>query len=234
VPTGSATQTFCNAATVADLTATGTGIQWYTVAIGGAALVSTTALVNGASYFASQTVSGCESATRFEVAVTVNNTPAPTGAAAQTFVTGQMVSDIVVSGSNIIWYASSADATNAVNPIPTTTVLVNNATYYATQTVSGCVSTTSLAVTVTVNLKVDSFDSNSFSYYPNPVNDILNLSYSQEITDVKVFNVIGQQVFTKNINATTAQIDMSGFANGAYFIKVSSDKGTKTVKVIKK
>ncbi|MET0760147.1 MAG: T9SS type A sorting domain-containing protein, partial [Flavobacterium sp.] len=233
-PTGSATQTFCNAATVANLTATGTAIQWYADAIGGTALVSTTPLVDGVHYYASQTVSGCESATRLDVTVAVNNTPAPTGAATQTFVTGQMVSDIVVTGSNIIWYASAADASTATNPISTTTVLVNNTTYYATQTVSGCVSTTSLSVTVTVTLKVDSFDSNSFSFYPNPVNDILNLSYSQEMTDVRVFNVIGQQVFAKNINATTAQIDMSGFANGAYFIKVSSDKATKTVKVIKK
>jgi hypothetical protein len=235
VPAGSATQTFCNAATVADLSATGTGtIQWYTAATGGTALVSTTALVDATHYFASQTVSGCESATRLDVTVTVNNTPAPTGAATQTFVTGQTLADIVVIGSNVIWYASLPDATTGTNPLSNTTVLVDATTYYATQTVSGCVSATSLVVTITVTLGVDSFDSNSFSFYPNPVNEILNLSYSQEMTNVRVFNVIGQEVLVKNINATTAQVDMTGLANGAYFVKVSTDKATKTIKVIKK
>ncbi|RDI05510.1 beta strand repeat-containing protein, partial [Flavobacterium sp. AG291] len=39
-----ATQDFCNAGTVADLVATGTGIKWYAAATGGTALASTTAL----------------------------------------------------------------------------------------------------------------------------------------------------------------------------------------------
>jgi len=74
-PTGSLTQTFCAtpAPTVASLTATGTGIQWYAAATGGTALATTTALVNGTTYYASQTVSGCESTTRLAVTVTLND-----------------------------------------------------------------------------------------------------------------------------------------------------------------
>ncbi|RTY88545.1 S-layer family protein [Flavobacterium sp. GT3R68] len=233
-PTGSASQTFCNAGTVANLVAAGTGVQWYAAAIGGSPLASTTVLVDGAHYFASQTVSGCESATRLDVTVTVSNTPAPTGAASQTFVTGQMLSDIVVSGSNIVWYASSADASVAANPLPNSTLLVDTTTYYATQTIAGCAGTSSLAVTITVNLGVNEFDSSSFAFYPNPVKNVLNFSYSKDMTDVAIFNIMGQQVFASRINATTAQIDMSGLSNGTYFVKVSSDNATKTIKVIKK
>lgn len=81
VPTGSATQTFCSSAnpTIASLTATGTAIKWYSSATGGNQLASTVQLSNGATYYASQTISGCESVNRFAVTVTI--TPVPVSAA---------------------------------------------------------------------------------------------------------------------------------------------------------
>jgi sugar lactone lactonase YvrE len=74
-PTGTATQSFCNSATVSNLSATGTAIQWYAAASGGSPLIGSTALVNGSTYYASQTVSGCESSSRLAVTVTINTTP---------------------------------------------------------------------------------------------------------------------------------------------------------------
>jgi serine protease inhibitor len=74
-PTGTASQTFCAtpAPTVADLTATGTGVQWYAAATGGTALATTTALVNATTYYATQTLNACESTTRLAVTVTLND-----------------------------------------------------------------------------------------------------------------------------------------------------------------
>ncbi|WGD35450.1 gliding motility-associated C-terminal domain-containing protein [Olleya sp. YS] len=78
-PTVNANQSFCDNATVADLTATGNSIQWYDDATGGVALADTTVLVDGENYFASQIdpVTGCVSSTRSEVIVTINATPNP-------------------------------------------------------------------------------------------------------------------------------------------------------------
>ena len=74
-PTGTLTQNFCAnpAPTIASLTANGSAVQWYTAASGGSPLASTTALVDGTTYYASQTVNGCESTTRFEVTVDFND-----------------------------------------------------------------------------------------------------------------------------------------------------------------
>jgi Concanavalin A-like lectin/glucanases superfamily/Secretion system C-terminal sorting domain len=66
-PIGTATQSFCGGATVADLTATGIGLKWYAAASGDTVLSSTTVLVNGTHYYASQTVRDNESATRLDV-----------------------------------------------------------------------------------------------------------------------------------------------------------------------
>ena len=151
-PTGSATQTFCSGTfpTIASLTASGTLIQWYSSASGGTPLLSTTALVNGTHYYASQTVSGCESTLRLNVTAVVNTTPAaPSGSATQTFCSGTSptIANLVVSGTSIQWYSSSTGGT----PLPSGTVLGNNVHYYASQTVSGCESTLRLDVTAIVN-----------------------------------------------------------------------------------
>uniref|UniRef100_UPI0037BFBC79 Ig-like domain-containing protein n=1 Tax=Flavobacterium sp. TaxID=239 RepID=UPI0037BFBC79 len=93
-PTGNTTQTFCSGSTVSNLTATGTNIQWYTASTGGTALASTTALVNGTTYYASQTVNGCESTTRLAVIVSLNN---PTVSASSTTVCSGQASTLTAS-----------------------------------------------------------------------------------------------------------------------------------------
>jgi uncharacterized protein (TIGR02145 family) len=72
-PTGDAEQTFCDTATIADLTVTGDNIQWYDAATGGNLLISTTALTDGQTVHASQTVNGCESNDRLEVTVSIQD-----------------------------------------------------------------------------------------------------------------------------------------------------------------
>lgn len=75
-PTGSASQTLCSGATVAQLNATGTAVQWYAAASGGSPLPTNTVLVSGSTYYASQTVNGLESTTRLAVTVSLNTLPA--------------------------------------------------------------------------------------------------------------------------------------------------------------
>ncbi len=83
------------------------------------------------------------------------------------------------------------------------------------------------------SLSTNSFNSAAFTYYPNPVKNTLNLSYSENISDVSVYNLLGQQVIAKAINANQSQIDMSNLASGAYVVKVTANNQVKTIKVIK-
>jgi len=73
-PTASAAQSFCAGATIANLAATGSGIQWYAASSGGASLSSSTALADNTTYYVSQTISGCESVSRTAVTVTFKAT----------------------------------------------------------------------------------------------------------------------------------------------------------------
>ncbi|RZJ32042.1 MAG: T9SS type A sorting domain-containing protein, partial [Flavobacterium sp.] len=73
---------------------------------------------------------------------------------------------------------------------------------------------------------------NNSSVYPNPVKGILNISSSDAIESVEVYNVGGQLLLSKKQNAIT-QLDMSMLSNGIYFVKTYANYAVKTHKVIK-
>ena len=152
-PTGNASQSFCSATnpTVADLTATGSNIQWYAASSGGSPLAASTVLTTATHFYASQTTNNSESTTRFEVTATVNVTPgAPTGNASQTYcsATYPKVSDLVVTATGtVIWYTAAPGG----SVVASTTALVNGTHYFASQTTNNCESTTRFDVTVIVN-----------------------------------------------------------------------------------
>ena len=138
-PTGTVTQTFCAtpAPTVASLTATGTGIQWYAAATGGTALSTTTSLVNGTTYYASQTVSGCESTTRLAVTVTVNPNIAPTFTQVTPICAGATLAALPTTSNN----GYTGTWSPAMNNTATTT-------YTFTPTAGLCATTATMTITV--------------------------------------------------------------------------------------
>ncbi|MFC4740528.1 T9SS type A sorting domain-containing protein, partial [Flavobacterium ponti] len=88
-------------------------------------------------------------------------------------------------------------------------------------------------INVDVFLNSNNFDNSSFVAYPNPVKDVLNLSYSSEITSVKVINLLGQEVISRKVGSTSTQIDMTALTAGAYIVNLTIGDVTKTIKVIK-
>ncbi len=57
----------------------------------------------------------------------------------------------------------------------------------------------------------------SLVVYPNPANDYLIVE--GEMTSVEVYNTVGQCLMSKQVNGDT-KIDLSGFNNGIYFLRV--------------
>lgn len=77
------------------------------------------------------------------------------------------------------------------------------------------------------------FNDGAFSAYPNPVKNVLNLTYTKAISNVSVSNILGQTVMNVEPNAATAKVDMTPLAAGTYIVKVTVDRIVKTIKVIK-
>ncbi|QYJ68420.1 Ig-like domain-containing protein [Flavobacterium litorale] len=226
VPTVDA-QTFCGFTTVADLIAEGTIMpQWYDAVAGGVPLTPETILTTG-TYYVSQMINECESL-RAAVEVTVNVTPMPVGDATQEFNAGDTIADLDVTGDNLVWYADEA----LTMIIDTTTELVDGATYYAVANNGDCPSV-ALAVTADEVLSTPTLTKANFTHYPNPVNDVLNLEFSENITTVIVYNLLGQPVLERNTNGTTVQVDMTSLLAGTYIVRAASANKTTSFKVLK-
>ena len=105
-------------------------------------------------------------------------------------------------------------------------------TLYAVQTIGQCVSEP-LAITVSAVLSVNGFTKGNFTYYPNPVKDVLNLNYTNGIDAVEVYNLLGQRVLKQNVSQNEARTDLSSLAAGTYMVKVYSGAEQATIKVVK-
>lgn len=84
-----------------------------------------------------------------------------------------------------------------------------------------------------VSLSSNSFDFSGFRAYPIPVNDMFNISYTKEISNISVVNLLGQEVMAKKVNALNTTLDMSSLAKGTYLLKVASDNQVGTIKIVK-
>jgi hypothetical protein len=152
--------------------------------------------------------------------------PIPTGDINQVFINGDTLDDLIVTGTNLQWYANSSDTT----PIPSSTALVNGTTYYVSQTVNGCESE-KLAITVTETLGVDDVELKDFSLYPNPTKDKLYFNSSQIINRIRIYNAVGQLLGDYLLNDTDGEINLRKLENGIYFIKINNQ--LKSYSVIK-
>jgi len=83
------------------------------------------------------------------------------------------------------------------------------------------------------NLSSGSFDKSQFRYHPNPVKDVLNIGYDESITNITVFNLLGQKVMENTAGSTSVRLDMSTLSSGSYIVKVASDDQVRSIKVIK-
>lgn len=84
-------------------------------------------------------------------------------------------------------------------------------------------------------LAVNDITKSNIKSYPNPVKDVFNIEAQGKIKSVKVFDVTGKQLLTKDLNETKSQIDFSRFNAGVYVVTTQLEDGSTTsTKVIKK
>jgi len=92
--------------------------------------------------------------------------------------------------------------------------------------------TASATGTFTTTVNVANFDLFGFRYHPNPVNDILHFSSNSKIEKVIISNILGQQI-SANLNSDNTTLDMSNLPSGNYFVKVTIEGVSRTIKIIK-
>lgn len=87
--------------------------------------------------------------------------------------------------------------------------------------------------TYDATLNTDFFIKDDLEVYPNPVDDYLKLSYSSMISSVKIINILGQEVLSKEINNNEASLDLSNLTQGNYIVTLKIENYLKTFKIVK-
>ena len=155
------------------------------------------------------------------------------------FKPGQTLADLIIDGQNIKWYINQNPLTGKTSktsevPLPLSTVIVDGTTYYASQTINGIESTERLAVTVkSATLGTNDFAIKDFTYYPNPIKNVLTVSNTSIIDEVSLISIKGETLLVKKINNLHSEIDLSNLSKGIYFLKVKAEGTEKIVKLIK-
>ncbi len=90
---------------------------------------------------------------------------------------------------------------------PRTIIVTEDAEYVAAFTWAGAVEQTNFT---------------EIAIFPNPANDILNITSSEEISEIEIVNTLGQVVFRMEVNSDNAVCDVNGLASGVYVVKIQS------------
>lgn len=67
--------------------------------------------------------------------------------------------------------------------------------------------------------------------YPNPTNTVLNIRNAQN-SNIQIFNILGQELYSKSNIALEEQVEVSQYNTGTYFVKITNGDAVKTSKFI--
>src|SRR5690554_161392 len=83
-------------------------------------------------------------------------------------------------------------------------------------------------------LSVEDFETTSFVIHPNPATNQVSINAPSVIKEVKVMNMLGQEVMVINPDASDVQIDISTLTSGNYLLNISDENTTQVKRLIKK
>ena len=79
----------------------------------------------------------------------------------------------------------------------------------------------------------------SIILYPNPAKEVVNVQCTMnngqfEVTGIEVFDVYGKLINTVDVVDNLTRINVSGLADGMYFVRVTTDQGAVTKAFVKR
>ena len=120
--------------------------------------------------------------------------------------------DLVASGGlSYLWNTGDTDSTITpdTNGLYTVVILDTN----------GCADTASYNVTYITSTDIWDNLSSSISLYPNPVNDILNISSSGNIKSLEIKDLLGRVIYSSSeLNSNNISLNTSSFSNNVYMV----------------
>ena len=67
--------------------------------------------------------------------------------------------------------------------------------------------------------------------YPNPVHNVLYINSKSPLTKVEIYSLLGNKI--KEVRTNLNSIETKYLSQGVYIVKVYSENGSKTMKIVK-
>lgn len=148
-----------------------------------------------------------------------------------------------VSNSNFTWTFTANNISGASNGSGTTiaqqlSLIDVNANGYVDYTITPINNTAigntfSARVNVQSTLNSETFIIDNFKLSPNPVIDNLNIESDNQIRNIRIYNQLGQIIFSNEINDNKRTLDLSNLSSGIYTIFIETNARTLNKKIIK-
>lgn len=130
-------------------------------------------------------------------------------------------------GATYQWFYNDNAIEEAISQSFTAT---ENGVYFVVITLGEC-SVTSEDVMLS-GLSIGQNEPDELSIYPNPVSEVLYVTSNTEISEVSIFNMLGQKL-NISINSDNTRLDMSGLPTNNYILNITIGGVTKTIKIVK-
>ncbi|WP_299251948.1 LamG-like jellyroll fold domain-containing protein [uncultured Lacinutrix sp.] len=141
------------------------------------------------------------------------------------------------NGTGLMWYTTEIGGMGDVNAPTPDTFTVGSTSYWVTSTNNnGCESERSeIVVSIEETLGVNNnSELSNITIYPNPSSSLLNISNLDGIElQLSIYDINGRLLLNKACNKEINTIDISSFSNGMYLLKMKTDFGEVTKRVIK-
>ena len=220
--TASTAPTFCMGGSVALVSSSASGNQWYKdgIAINNATATSYTASVSG-NYTLRATEHGCISSASAGINVTAIPNPAKP---IITSVDNTLISSV---GSGNQWYLNEMAITGATKQLYTTQV---SGQYTVQVTQNGCNTASDAFNFVATKIIVPSQLDCEVMVYPNPVDDRLFISNSNlRALKLQLVNAMGRVIFSAGVTASSSSIPMNQLPAGNYYLMVTDTSKNETI-----
>lgn len=88
--------------------------------------------------------------------------------------------------------------------------------------------------TIKSGLSVNEFSELDIQLYPNPSSDVVTITSKQVMDSVSIYDIKGRLVEEVGLNSSNIIFNIDYLQSGVYFVKVTSDNLTETLKFVKK
>ena len=163
----------------------------------------------------------------------------PTVTSPIVYIEGETASELTATtgGTGLMWFTTETGGTGDVNaPTPNTDTVGSTSYWVASSNNNGCESEREeIVVTVEETLGVnDNVMIKGIAIYPNPTHGLLTINNNKGIDmQVTIYDINGRVLVSKSNNDTMTTLDITNFSNGIYLLRIQTELGDFSKKVIK-